>query len=89
MRFLRVLWSGDVRIQTKQGKEAVLILKKMVGAYERNGVLSFTSRERNAMHRLKRKFTVSGLKPYCEKSKLTKQAIVDFNWAAKIIIVSD
>jgi hypothetical protein len=58
--------------QTKQGKEAVLILKKMVGAYERNGVVvSLTSRKRKSMHWLKRKFTVSGLKTYCEKNELT------------------
>ncbi len=48
-----------------------MILKKMVGAYERNGVVvSLTSRKRNSTHWLKRKFTVSGLKTYYEKSEL-------------------
>ena len=48
-----------------------MILKKMVGACERNGVVLLISRQRNSAHRLKRKFTVSGLKPYCEKNELT------------------
>ncbi len=49
----------------------------MAGACERNGVVvSLTSRKRNSMHWLKRKLTVRGLKTYCEKSELTKQASV-------------
>ncbi len=49
-------------------KEAVLILKKMVGAYERNGmVASLTSRRRRMMHWLKPSSVVFVIRDYGNK----------------------